>query len=283
MLNFEQLQQQYNEMYGEGSKGPKYKQNNQEFLKKFCQLRIDNVVRKEFPVRLLESMNADGDPVLYTQTARHEVKDQKGFTRQYHCRRAVLQEDCPICNFLYTIRSEIWAEDGTVLNEELKKFYNKVKAKPRFYLNVLDREVQKDSPDECVKILSTGPALHQKIMEALLNKELVVEEKGEIINILHPQKGRDFVICQNEGNGPKWYDASHAAYSQSPIAANKSEIEAILAQRHDISSMPKEESLETLEQAVLVLRGQVPENPDEDYAETAKKAKSNKLLEKLQS
>ena len=171
-------------------------------------------------VRILPSKEGEKD--FYAMTKIHRVPNTEGQVRNIHCRR-VHGESCPVCDLYFGL----W-KTGKKEDEDLAR---QIKARDRYYMNIVDRESKE------VKILSVGIILFKKIITAILD-----EDFGDITDI---EKGHDFkIIMYKEGQWPK-YDQSQPR-PKSEAAGSAAEIAAWMEQLHDIQSLVKLEDYEEL-------------------------------------
>ncbi len=231
MVNIEQLRQKYNEINKVGSG------ENPDFLNKF--LRVDEGATL---VRIMPSKNEELD--FYAETAIHRIDE-----KNYHCPK-VQGNPCPLCDLSF----KLWntKEPG---NQDIAR---QIKARKRFYLNVLDRESTE------VKILSLGIKLFTKILDCFFD-----EDYGDIT---HLETGHDFkIIRDNQGQWPN-YDKS-APRPKSTPAGSPAEDALSMDEIHSIHELVKPAEYEELKKLAMGITGEggstntdtSSEDSEEDY------------------
>ena len=171
-------------------------------------------------VRILPSNEDEKD--FYAMTKIHRVPTTEGQVKNIHCRR-VHGEACPVCDLYFGL-----LKTGRKEDEDLAR---QIKARDRYYMNVVDR----DSSE--VKILSVGIILFKKIISAILD-----EDFGDITDV---DKGHDFkIIMYKEGQWPK-YDQSQPRPKSEP-AGSGADVASWMEELHDIYSLVKLEDYEEL-------------------------------------
>lgn len=193
--------------------------NSDDFLKKFYAIKDG-----KNSVRILPSTDEDNPNQFYAHTKIHRIPLDNGRTKNYHC-RGIHGESCPLCD-LYR---ELWNEPYG--RESDKKLARKIKARDRFYLNVVDREAQENGEENIVKILSVPVTLFDSIVGAMI-------DETEPIDLVDMDEGHDFVISKKEVEGYPKYDGSQPRIKPSKIGTDQEKAIA-LAQRHDIQSLVK--------------------------------------------
>ena len=171
-------------------------------------------------VRVLPAAEEGHD--FYAATKIHRVPYGDGQVKNIHCRR-VHGEPCPVCELYFGL----W-KTGKKEDEDLAR---QIKARDRYYMNVVDRETSE------VKILSVGIILFKKMISAILD-----EDFGDITDL---ENGHDFkIIMYKEGQWPK-YDQSQPRPKSEP-AGSSAEVAAWMEQLHEIQSLVKLEDYEEL-------------------------------------
>ena len=237
MVNLDSLRKKYEQVQSGG------RQNSEDFLKKFFMMDEGTSV-----VRILPG-SENGDE-FYAETAIHRIND-----RNHHCPR-VQDKDCPICETYL----KLWK---TPLDSD-KDVARQIKARRRYYLNVVDRR------DEGVKILSVGQKLFGKILDAFFD-----EDYGDLTDT---KEGWDFKIVKDtQGQWPN-YDKS-APKPKSSEAGTDSQVATWMDETHDIHNLVKLPEYEDLKKLALEIESitglaAVPErqyteesssDSDEDY------------------
>ena len=209
-------------------------------------------------VRILPSNEDEKD--FYAMTKIHRVPTTEGQVKNIHCRR-VHGEACPVCDLYFGL----W-KTGRKEDEDLAR---QIKARDRYYMNVVDR----DSSE--VKILSVGIILFKKIISAILD-----EDFGDITDV---DKGHDFkIIMYKEGQWPK-YDQS-APRPKPSEAGTGQESAAWMETLHDIYSLVKLEDYEELKQISENINPfSVVERSADDNHQTTNDASDDDYMKRLQS
>jgi len=178
------------------------------------------VVEGTNTVRVLPPKEEGQD--FYSMTKLHRVRDTEGRMKSFHCRRTQ-GESCPLCDLYFGL----W-KTGKTEDQDLAR---QIKARDRYYMNIVDRETTK------VKILSVGVILFKKIVATIMDADY-----GDITDL---EKGHDFkIIMYKEGQWPK-YEQSAPRPKPSP-AGSSAEIATWMDELHDLSSLVKLEDYEEL-------------------------------------
>jgi len=206
MVNIEQLRKKYAEINNPGGGG------GSDFLSKFFMMDEGTSV-----VRVLPSKSDEKE--FYAETAIHRLND-----KNYHCPR-VKDEKCPVCDTYYNMWKEINAiGKDTPKGKEMADLARQIKARKRYYMNVVDRR------DNSVKILSVGQKLFGKVLDCFFD-----EDFGDITDL---KEGWDFKIVKDtQGQWPN-YDKSAPKPKQSP-AGSDAENATYIDELHDIHGLVK--------------------------------------------
>jgi hypothetical protein len=223
MVNLNELRKKYEQINNPGGGG------NTDFLSKFFMMEEGTSVVRVLPWK-------DDSQEFYTETAIHRLDD-----KNYHCPR-VKGGKCPVCDTYY----DLWKQINVIGKEtpegkELAELARGIKARKRFYLNVVDRR------DEKVKILSVGQKLFGKILDCFFD-----EDFGDITDL---KEGWDFKIVKDtQGQWPN-YDKSAPKPKQSE-AGTDAETATWMDELHDIHGLVKVADYEELRQMMMSLTGQ---------------------------
>jgi len=223
MVNLNELRKKYEQINNPGGGG------NTDFLSKFFMMEEGTSVVRVLPWK-------DDSQEFYTETAIHRLDD-----KNYHCPR-VKGGKCPVCDTYY----DLWKQINVIGKEtpegkELAELARGIKARKRFYLNVVDRR------DEKVKILSVGQKLFGKILDCFFD-----EDFGDITDL---KEGWDFKIVKDtQGQWPN-YDKSAPKPKQSE-AGTDAETATWMDEIHDIHGLVKVADYEELRQMMMSLTGQ---------------------------
>ena len=194
---------------------------NNDFYEKFYKIEEG----KKNTIRLLPGREEDE---FYARTAIHRIStgvDSKGneLTKNYHCRR-VHNETCPLCDLYFSLWKEPYGRDNH------KALARKIKARDRYYFNVLDRSVEDATSEGAIKILSVGMKLFDKIIGTMCD-----EDFGDITDF---KTGNDFKLVKTQVDGWPNYDQS-SPRPKSTETGNKQEIAAIKENMHNIQELVK--------------------------------------------
>lgn len=230
-------------------------------LSKFMQVSEGSNV-----VRILPPKEEDED--FYSMTKFHRIKGvgQDGRDLQIHCRK-VHNEKCPLCDLYFGI----WDHINKTGDQRHKPFANYLRAKDRYYVNVVNRESGE------VKVLSHGKILFSKIIAAMVDPDY-----GDITDL---EAGHDFKIIKiMEGQWPK-YDQS-APRPKSTPAGTKKEIKVWMDELHNLKEMVKLEEYDDLKKIAMMYDPLAPKGRTSEEAEEAtssSEATDDEYSERLKS
>ena len=210
-----------------------------EFTNNFLQIPEGTKEKPFTLVRLLPSK--DEDVPFFTRTSFHrfEKAGPEGRDLTFHCNK-IHNEQCPLCDLYFSTWAhvrDIESDKSLQKKHPLAQFANYLRAKDRFYFNVLER-----GTDE-IKILSCGIQLFNRIVETISDPDY-----GDITDV---QTGFDFKIIKGSNGGYPSYTSSAPRPKSEPLASSKKRIEEILDSQHDISEMVKKHEYEELKQAAM--------------------------------
>ena len=219
---------------------------NFDFLEKFYNPPDwnDTLVARS-TIRLLPGKKTEsGDNELFfTETLLHKING-----KNYHCPRKTGQ-GCPVCEY----NRALWATEK-VENIEIAR---DLKAKKRFYMNVIARErtvVNKKTGENEVRI-NDGPLIYScgvKVFEKIL-KFMVDEEYGDLTDLY---EGYDFQVRkEKQGDWPN-YDDSKSLKNPS-VAGTKDEIATWTDNLHDLNALIRHELYNDLKHQLDIYRGVV--------------------------
>lgn len=231
-MDLSKLQAKYEEMNKEKSG------DNQDFLEKFLQLKMDTNLVRILPWR-------DDSKEFYAETAIHRIppskNDLQGQAKNVHCLKLIGQK-CPICDaYFNTWKTINSVGKDTPEGKKLAKIAYAIKAQPRYYLNVLVRETGE------VKILSIGKKLFNNIVKKILDEDY----NGKLLDL---EEGYDYKIIKNmvkgsDGREYPNYDGSIPRPKPS-VVGSKAEIAKIMDELHDVHGLVKHEEYSTIKQIV---------------------------------
>jgi hypothetical protein len=245
MVNIEQLRKKYAEINNPGGG------DNSDFLSKFFMMDEGTSVVRVLPAK------DEANQEFYAETAIHRLND-----KNYHCPR-VKGDKCPACDTYYNMWKEINSiGKETPKGKELADLARQIKARKRYYMNVVDRR------DESVKILSVGQKLFGKVLDCFFD-----EDFGDITDL---KEGWDFKIVKDtQGQWPN-YDKSSPKPKPSP-AGTDAQNAKWMDELHDIHGLVKVAEYDELKGLMMELEsatnGPQPETitsqtqapDDEDY------------------
>lgn len=204
-------------------------------------------------VRILPS-KTDEKP-FFAEVSVHKYKDAEDKWHNYYCPKTE-SKACPFCDLV----QDLWATHKTLkLPFKEKSKYGdlatKIKAKPRYYVNVVDRKIQelKDPTQSPVKILVMAKDLFELVISALVDPEFLVEGEEQDTTLISLTKGNDFqVIMTKKGEYPD-FSTSKPRFKKTP-AGTKQEIDTWMGSLHDIHSMGKAGDYEEGKKIAMTLR-----------------------------
>lgn len=183
-------------------------------------------------IRILPPKEDDED--FYSMTKFHRIKGvgKEGRDLQVHC-RTLHNEACPLCDLYFGI----WDHINNTGDQKHKAFANYLRAKDRYYMNVVDREINE------VKVLSLGKILFGKIIAAMVDPDY-----GDITDL---ENGHDFKVIKTIESGWPKYDQS-APRPKSSVAGTKKEIKVWMDELHNLTEMVKLEEYEDIKKISLM-------------------------------
>jgi len=219
----------------------------------------------------------DDSKPFYAEALIHRYTNEEGKLRNYFCRK-IQNESCPVCDFyfdLWKMHKELGLPPKT--KSRFGDLATKIKATPRYYLNVVDRRSLENSPDNvtgAVKILSTGQKVFKRVLEGVLNGELMDENDPKNTNVLSLKKGNDFILELGKSGEFNNYDQSTFRIKKTSAGSDR-EIKVWMEAMHDIHSQIKVGEYDEGKKLVEMLRvtldtgGSSPtQKPDDDMGES---------------
>jgi len=222
------------------------KTQNTEYLKKFFNVpEFDENNVKRSTARILPGgINEEDNERLpfFTETLLHKIN-----MKNVHCPRKI-GKPCPICEYVRAL----WATN----DPEKIAVARELKAKKRFYLNVIARErsiLNLETGKEETKI-NDGPLIYScgvKVMEKIL-RDIVDDEIGDITDLKH---GYDFRIIKEVNiSGYPGYDSSKSSKKSTP-AGTEEEITRWMGELNDLNSLIKYSTHEELVLELSTFKG----------------------------
>lgn len=210
---------------------------------------------------------ADPDQQWYAETSIHRVPQEgQSWDRNVQCRK-IHGEACPLCDLYYALWDGINKKTSTDEDAD-KKMANKIRARPRYYMNILDR-----ADENKVKILSVGVKLYKSIVGAILD-----EDFGDITDL---QTGNDYKVHKADVEGYPNYDQSRPRPGKTAALGSKKEISAAMDTLHDIQDLVKLEDYDDLRVMAesLAVHGRVASMKKDNASWASKKGTSDEEFE----
>lgn len=256
-LNMIELRAKLNELKGVNNN------RNFDFLEKFYNppewndTLASRSTMRILPGKKTESNNSES---FFTETLLHKING-----KNYHCPRKI-GRPCPVCEY----NRALWATE----KDENIAIARDLKAKKRFYMNVIARErivANKETGENEVR-LNDGPLIYScgvKVFEKIL-KFIVDEEYGDITNLI---EGYDFQVRkEKQGDWPNYDDSR--ALKNSSIAGSEDEIATWMDNLHDLNTLIRHESYDDLKLQLDIYRG-VANDP---FASEQSKAETESVI-----
>ncbi len=197
---------------------------NQEFLRKFYNPPdFDEINKLRSIVRVLPG--ASDSDTFFAETLLHKLNG-----KNLHCPKKI-NRPCPVCDYIRAL----WATEQDEKIAEARS----IKAKKRFYMNVIAREriVPNEATGKEELVKNDGPLIYScgvKVLERIL-RDMVKDRIGDITDL---ETGFDFRIekIQNQKSGYPEYDNSESE-DNSSIAGTKEEMAKWIDNLNDLSSL----------------------------------------------
>ena len=196
---------------------------------------------------------------FYAESAIHRYEDAEGNIRNYHCRK-VQNEHCPVCEFyfdLWKMHKDLGLEKGK--KSKFGDMATKIKANPRYYMNVIDRRLQESGSDP-VKIFSTGKKLFAKIMADVLDQDYMDDKDPVNSLIIDLKNGNDYIVDLGKNGEYNSYDNSKVRTKKSPAGTN-AEMAAWMESAIDLSTLIQMGDYDTGKQIVATLLASLSPSP----------------------
>lgn len=181
---------------------------------------------QEDVIRLLPA--DDGDP--FVQKWMHYNVGKESF----ECPQKMYGEDCPVCGFV----SKLWDEYNETQEDETRKAANNLKAKPRYYSLVMNRE-----DEGKVMVWSYSKTVCQELVNIVLNPDY-----GDITD---PQTGNDMRISSS-----KKAKALYATVDmqprpvKTPLLSSQEAIDDMMATAPDVHAITTRKSFDEIKEAL---------------------------------
>lgn len=212
------------------------KQMEGEFMDRFLQVPEGETVLRILPGK-------DGGQ-FYSETAIHRMND-----KNLHCPgRSV----CPLCRYVSKLFNS--------KDEKMTQIARGIKAKKRFYFNVIAREARNPTTGEIEK--NVGPKIYScgiKLFEKILST-FVDDDFGDLTDL---KEGWDFKIVKKEKDGYPNYDDSRPRPKSCPASEDEEEIKRWMEGLHDLQALIVKKTPEELQEELdqFVARESI-ENPE---------------------
>lgn len=201
--------------------------SNDDFLAKFLKLETGTTYVRFLPWKD-ESKEFYAETIIHrVPRSRHDVGSKGAQVKNIHCLKQYGKK-CPVCEYYYFLWKTGIKHDETIARA--------IKGRERYYLNAINRDENK------VKILSVGKKLFGRVVNFILDPDY-----GDIID---PQTGHDFKIIkklvQTGDQVFPNYDDSSPRPKPSTLSDSQQEIDAFMAELHDIHDLVKEEEYDVV-------------------------------------
>lgn len=177
-------------------------------------------------IRLLPS--ADGDP--FVQKWMHYNVGKESF----ECPQKMYGEDCPVCGFV----SKLWEEFNETQDDETRKAANNLKAKPRYYSLIMNREEEGK-----VMVWSYSKTVCQELVNIVLNPDY-----GDITD---PLTGNDLRISSSKKAGALFSTVDMQPRPvKTPLMSSKKEIDELLSNAPDVNAITSRKTFDEIKEAL---------------------------------
>jgi len=151
------------------------------------------------PSNMVRILPGKDNPLdFFVESAIHKIEGADGKFVYYHCRRTQ-NEKCPICDYVF----ELWdthkalklgkGSDGKQIKSKYGTMGGKLKAKPRYYVKVVVRDLV-DKGEDPVKFVAMSDELFNIVMAGVTDPDLADESDPENTTMLSLEHGNDFEI-----------------------------------------------------------------------------------------
>ena len=250
MATLEELRKKHQELINSTKSGPSAGSGN----------ALDKYIKLEPGKNLIRILPGKKDKMeFYAESAIHRYEDAEGNTRNYHCRK-VQNEHCPMCEFyfdLWKMHKDLGLEKGK--KSKFGDMATKIKANPRYYMNVIDRRLQ-EAGQEPVKIFSTGKKLFAKIMADVLDQEYMDDKDPENSLIIDLKNGNDYIVDLGKNGEFNSYDNSKVRAKKSP-AGSAADIAAWMDKATDLTTLIQMGEYDAGKQIVATLLASLSPSP----------------------
>lgn len=222
---------------------------------------LDKYIKLESGKNIIRILPGKKDKMeFYAESAIHRYEDAEGNSRSYHCRK-VQNEHCPMCEFyfdLWKMHKDLGLEKGK--KSKFGDMATKIKANPRYYMNVVDRRLQESGNSNPVKIFSTGKKLFAKIMADVLDQEYMDEDDPENSLIIDLKNGNDYIVDLGKNGEYNSYDNSKVRTKKSPAGTN-AEVASWMESATDLTTLIQMGEYEIGKQIVATLLASLSPSP----------------------
>ena len=239
MVDIAALRSKLQELKGKGG--------NQEFLQKYWRaLEFDATNSIRSTIRILPGQVGPGDEQepFFVETLLHRING-----KNIHSPR-LLNKPCPIQDYIKKLwaQAEQYPENVAVARE--------IKARKRFYMNIIAREriiiSQETGKEELRKndgplIFSCGVKLFEKILKTMIDEE----EYGDITSLT---QGFDLKVIMEIRDGYPNYDDSRPVRESSPAGTDE-QMNNWMLNIHNLKELINIPTYEELENELAIYRG----------------------------
>lgn len=186
--------------------------------RKFSGEGLDKFLRIEDGTTVVRILPGKDDEPFYAETALHRLNG-----KNLHC---IGRQQCPICRYVSKLYDSKMDENVDLARQ--------IKAKKRFYFNVIAREYKDPVTGEVEenigpKIFSCGIKLFEKILGTFVDADY-----GDLTDIA---EGWDYKIIRKRKDGYPNYDDSQPRPKPCPASQDTEEVKKWLDELHDLQAL----------------------------------------------
>lgn len=177
---------------------------------------------------------------FYAKAALHKFQDAEGNWKSYQCRKTI-NESCPICDLYFDLWKKHKAlnlpkeKDGKNARSKYGNLATQLKAKVRYYINVLDRRAIEAKDENPVKIMVAAEKLFTDLVGDIVSDDYRDENDNGPLSLT---SGNDFIIELSKNDGGFQEFKSKVRPKKGPAGA-KAEIARWMDQLHDFETFTK--------------------------------------------
>lgn len=223
-INLDEIRKKHEQLSKKGNSS-----SNEDFNTMYVQIPEGDIY-----VRILPGKNEEDQ--FYSETKIHRLPGENNSVVNVHCLK-VHGKACPLCDLYYSLYKV--HNEKVKSNPSLKKdgtpesnLANKIRARDRYYMNVIDRRDDKGAKP---RILSIGKILFGVIISTMLDKDF-----GDVTDLA---TGRDLKIVKTiEKDFPKYTESRFRPLQE--VAGTPAEIAVWMESLHDLTKLVREEDYE---------------------------------------